>query len=137
MSAEDRVAVVTYDSEARVIVPSTLCVNRQSIIERIRQVTSGGTTALHDGWLLGAEEVARQKTPTSLNRVLLLSDGNANVGLQDVDAIKSQCAQLADNEVTTSTYGLGHQFNEHLMICLLYTSPSPRDATLSRMPSSA
>ncbi len=116
MSAEDRVAVVTYDSEARVIVPSTLCVDRQSIIERIRQVTSGGTTALHDGWLLGAEEVARQKTPTSLNRVLLLSDGNANVGLQDVDAIKSQCAQLADNEVTTSTYGLGHQFNEHLMI---------------------
>ncbi len=71
---------------------------------------------LHDGWLLGAEEVARQKTPTSLNRVLLLSDGNANVGLQDVDAIKSQCAQLADNEVTTSTYGLDHQFNEHLMI---------------------
>ena len=116
MSAEDRVAVVTYDSEARVIVPSTLCVDRQSIIERIRQVTCGGTTALHDGWLLGAEEVARQKTPTSLNRVLLLSDGNANVGLQDVDAIKSQCAQLADNEVTTSTYGLGHQFNEHLMI---------------------
>ena len=116
MSAEDRVAVVTYDSEAQVIVPSTLCVDRQSIIERIRQVTSGGTTALHDGWLLGAEEVARQKTPTSLNRVLLLSDGNANVGLQDVDAIKSQCAQLADNEVTTSTYGLGHQFNEHLMI---------------------
>lgn len=116
MSVEDRVAVVTYDSEAQVIVPSTLCVDRQSIIERIRQITSGGTTALHDGWLLGAEEVARQKTPTSLNRVLLLSDGNANVGLQDVDSIKSQCAQLADNEVTTSTYGLGHQFNEHLMI---------------------
>lgn len=116
MSAEDRVAIVTYDSEAQVIVPSTLCVDRQSIIERIRQITSGGTTALHDGWLLGAEEVARQKTPTSLNRVLLLSDGNANVGLQDVDAIKSRCAQLADNEVTTSTYGLGLQFNEHLMI---------------------
>ncbi len=116
MSAEDRVAVVTYDSEAQVIVPSTLCVDRQSIIKRIRQIASGGTTALHDGWLLGAEEVARQKTPTSLNRVLLLSDGNANVGLQDVYAIKSQCAQLADNEVTTSTYGLGHQFNEHLMI---------------------
>ena len=116
MSAEDRVAVVTYDSEAQVIVPSALCVDRQSIIERIRQVTCGGTTALHDGWLLGAEEVARQKTPTSLNRVLLLSDGNANVGLQDVDSIKSQCVQLADNEVTTSTYGLGHQFNEHLMI---------------------
>ena len=61
-------------------------------------------------------KVARHKTATSLNRVLLLSDGNANVGLQDVDSIKSQCVQLADNEVTTSTYSLGHQFNERLMI---------------------
>jgi len=116
LSGEDRVAVVTYHSDAEVLVPSTLCVDRQSIIERIRSITTGGMTALHSGWLMGAEEVARYKTSTSLNRVLLLSDGNANVGLQDLDEIKSQCACLADNEVTTSTYGLGHQFNEHLMI---------------------
>ena len=116
LSGEDRVSVVTYHSDAEVLVPSTLCVDRQSIIERIRSITTGGMTALHSGWLMGAEEVARYKTSASLNRVLLLSDGNANVGLQDLDEIKSQCARLADNEVTTSTYGLGHQFNEHLMI---------------------
>ena len=71
---------------------------------------------MHAGWLMGAEEVARHKTSNSLNRVLLLSDGNANVGLVDPQEIKSQCAQLADAGVTTSTYGLGHDFNEQLMI---------------------
>ena len=65
---------------------------------------------------LWAEEVAKYKTEKSLNRVLLLSDGNANVGLTSTEQIKQQCAQLADLDVTTSTYGLGHEFNEELMI---------------------
>ncbi len=116
MSAEDRVAVIVYNHSAEVLVPSTSCSDSQLIIERIGQISAGGSTALHSGWLLGAEEVARHKTTTSLNRVLLLSDGNANQGLTDLEKIRSQCAQLADNEVTTSTYGLGRSFNEDLMI---------------------
>ena len=38
-------------------------------------------TDLHSGWLLAAEQVARYKTENSINRVLLLSDGMANTGL--------------------------------------------------------
>ncbi len=116
MHSTDRVSIVTYDNIAELVLPSTLCSDRQGIIERIRNIQSGGMTALHAGWLMGAEEVARHKTLNSLNRVLLLSDGNANEGLVDPVEIKSQCAQLADAGVTTSTYGLGHHFNEQLMI---------------------
>ena len=64
-------------------------------------------TDLHAGWLLGAEEVARYKTENSVNRVLLLSDGMANRGLTDTFEINSQCSELAETGVTTSTYGLG------------------------------
>jgi Ca-activated chloride channel family protein len=116
MNSADRISIVTYHSRAELIVPSTLCNEKQSIISKIKQIREGGMTALHDGWLMGAEEVARYKSDTSLNRVLLLSDGNANEGLSDLASIKSQCAQLADASVTTSTYGLGHHFNEQLMI---------------------
>ena len=116
MHADDRVAVVAYDSHASLVVPSTLCAEKESIISRIREIHEGGMTALHAGWLMGAEEVARYKTENSLNRVLLLSDGNANEGLINIAEIKSQCSQLADAGVTTSTYGLGHHFNEELMI---------------------
>lgn len=116
MHADDRIAVVTYDNEAELVVPSTLCANKQEIISSIEMISEGGMTALHAGWLMGAEEVAKNKAENSLNRVLLLSDGNANQGLTDIGQIKSQCAQLADAGVATSTYGLGHDFNETLMI---------------------
>jgi len=48
--------------------------------------------------------------------VILLSDGCANHGLLDHDQIYAQCAELARAGVSTSTYGLGHGFNEELMI---------------------
>ena len=55
---------------------------------------------------LWAQEVAKYKTEKSLNRVLLLSDGNANVGLTSTEQIK-HIAQLADLDVTTSPMALG------------------------------
>ena len=116
MQSTDRVAIIAYDSSASLIVPSTLCVDKQTIKTRISTLESRGLTALHEGWLMGSEEVARHTTSKSLNRVLLLSDGNANRGISDISKIKSQCAQLADEGITTSTYGLGHDFNEDLMV---------------------
>ena len=116
MHSSDRIAVVAYDHKSELVVPSSFCSDKQRIISLIKTIHEGGTTALHSGWLMGAEEVARCKADTSINRVLLLSDGNANHGLTDVEEIKKQCAQLADVGVTTSTYGIGFNFNEDLMI---------------------
>ena len=69
----DRIAIVAYDHMAEVIVPSQKVTNKSAINEMINSVVSGGTTDLHQIWLAGAEEVARNKTPNSLNRVMLLS----------------------------------------------------------------
>ena len=53
----------------------------------------------------------------ALARVILLSDGNANVGeITDTAGIAALCAQAAERGVTTSTYGLGRDFNEELMV---------------------
>ncbi len=116
LKSTDRVSVITYDSEADTIVPSTKAVHKTEILQAIRLVRSGGMTDLHAGWLLGAEQVAKYKTENSINRVLLLSDGMANRGLTDQVEINSQCSKLADTGVTTSTYGLGEHFNERLMV---------------------
>lgn len=118
MTPNDRISVVTYDSKAEVVVPSTFCSNKSDIIRAIQQIRDGGTTALHEGWLLGAEQIARFKSGKSINRVLLLSDGNANVGLCDSGQIRAQCERLADTGISTSTYGLGLNFNEDLMISM-------------------
>jgi Ca-activated chloride channel family protein len=73
-------------------------------------------TALYDGWYQGAGQAALETDAAGISRVLLLSDGQANQGLTDVDEIARRCAAMAEAGVTTSTYGLGRNFNEDLMV---------------------
>ena len=116
LKGTDRISVITYDNNADIIVSSTKAVHKTEILRAIERIRSGGMTDLHSGWLLAAEQVARYKTERSINRVLLLSDGMANTGLTDQYEINSQCSELAETGVTTSTYGLGEHFNERLMV---------------------
>ena len=112
----DSISVVAYDDTVELVVPSINCVEKNSIISAINSIQVGGATNLHGGWLLGAEQVALKKSSMSINRVLLLSDGNANTGLITPTDISRQCSQLSETGITTSTYGLGYDFNEELMV---------------------
>ena len=116
MRASDQISIVAYDDRANLIVPSTKCNDKQAIVTAIQNIYEGSLTNLHGGWIMGAEQVAMKKNVKSINRVLLLSDGNANVGLTDVNELKNQCSRLAETNITTSTYGLGGSFNEELMV---------------------
>ncbi|MCC5975350.1 MAG: VWA domain-containing protein [Rubellimicrobium sp.] len=115
LGASDRLAVVAYDNTAETVFPSMPVRDRDLIKSSIDRIAPGGTTALHDGWHLGATQVARHLKAEDVSRVLLLSDGIANHGLRDPDQIASHCADLAASGITTSTYGLGLNFNEDLM----------------------
>ena len=116
MRPSDYISVVAYDSFADLIVPSTRCSDKRAIINAINEIYDRGLTDLHSGWLMGAEQVALNKSSQSINRILLLSDGMANRGVTDLDQLNDQCSQLASTNITTSTYGLGSQFNEELMV---------------------
>ena len=74
------------------------------------------STALHEAWVSGGLEVSRNLTDDAINRVLLITDGLANVGETNVDRIVTQAGELAGRGVTTSTIGIGSDFNEDLMI---------------------
>ena len=116
LRASDKVSVVTFDHSIDVVVPSTSLRDKRSVINSIQHIHTYGSTNLHGGWLAGAEQVATGKDEKSLNRVLLLSDGGANDGLTDIEEIKRQCSKLSETNITTSTYGLGRNFNEDLMV---------------------
>ena len=115
MSEKDRLSIVTYESHAEVLVASQPVSHKNRLKSQISAITTGGMTALYDGWSLGAEEVAKNSNDNFLSRVLLLSDGQANRGLTDDDVIASHCRKMAEAGVTTSTYGLSEHFNENLM----------------------
>ena len=115
LRSSDSISVVAYDEQTELVVPSTECLDKTNIIRAINSIQVGGATNLHGGWLMGAEQVALKKSNKSINRVLLLSDGNANAGLIIPTDISRQCSRLSETD-TTSTYGLGYDFNEELMV---------------------
>jgi len=70
-------------------------------------VKSGGQTALFDGWRQGTQEVLGLLDKQRMNRVVLLTDGEANVGECGVDPICSAVHQFASQGVQTTTLGVG------------------------------
>ena len=71
LTTRDRLAIVTFDGEVQVVMPSTPVADPLAFIAAINTIHSGGCTALFDGWLAGAMQVAEHLEPNALNRVLL------------------------------------------------------------------
>lgn len=111
----DRVSVVIFDDEVETLIPSQLVTEKEKLCREIERITSGGSTALHAGWLDGAMQVAQHPDERALNRVLLLSDGQANVGKQRLSEIIPDVRGLTARQVSTSTMGLGRNYDEDLL----------------------
>lgn len=114
----DRAALVQFDDRVQVLVPAQPVGDRRALHQALETIHEGGSTNLHGGWEAGARGLADFVQQAGLSRVILLSDGNANQGLTDTDRIATQCGQLAEQGVSTSTYGLGRDFNEDLMVAM-------------------
>ncbi len=113
----DRLSLVVYDDEVDTLVPAVPVADGREVIRRaIRQIADGGSTNLHGGWHQGVATLLPYVSPQCVSRVILLSDGCANAGLVDPQAIWAQCVEFAGAGIGTSTYGLGSGFNEELMI---------------------
>jgi Ca-activated chloride channel homolog len=111
----DQLAVVLYDDQVQVPLALRAGGDPAAVRLALAGVESGGSTALFDGWEAGAK-VLEAGADGSLSRVLLLSDGQANRGLCGQTEIERHCAEWAGRGVSTSTVGLGRNFNEDLMI---------------------
>jgi Ca-activated chloride channel family protein len=117
LDPQDRFSVVTYDDQLDVVVAGTQATAeaRRLAAERLRNVDARGSTDLHGGWLTGCEQVAGGIAPEGVNRVLLLTDGLANVGVTDHDELAGLAYDLRRRGVTTSTFGVGTDFDESLL----------------------
>lgn len=116
MLPSDRLSVVIFDEHIDLLFPSEPVTNKQSMKDLISRVEARGSTALHEAWVRGGLTVSDQLLDTGINRVLLITDGQANVGLTNVDEIVSQAMELFRRGVSTSTIGIGKDFNEDLLM---------------------
>jgi Ca-activated chloride channel family protein len=119
---DDIVSVITYDSVVRVIVPATKARDKQAIIRAISRVGASGSTALFAGVSKGAAELRKFIDRERVNRIVLLSDGLANIGPSSPGELASLGASLAKEGIAVTTIGLGLGYNEDLMASLAAAS---------------
>jgi Ca-activated chloride channel family protein len=117
LSETDSAALVVFDDEVDLLCPSApvTAEHRARLLEAIHSIHSGGTTNLCDGWLRGCKEIAASAKPGQLVRALLLTDGLANVGITDPEELAGHARELFARGISTSTFGVGLGFNEHLL----------------------
>ena len=118
LSPADRLAIVVFDHEAELLVPSMPVHDPELFVHAINTIRARGMTDLQLGWRTGAMQVAEQLNPQALNRVLLLSDGHTNHGITDAEEVAKQVRDLSKNGVSTSAFGLGDGFDEDLMAAI-------------------
>jgi len=115
MDSRDIVSVVTFDNNIDVLIPATRISDRESMERKIRSIQPGGTTAIYAGVQKGAEEVRKFFEKGIVNRVVLLSDGLANVGPSSPEELARLGRTLGGEGITVTTFGLGTGYNEDLM----------------------
>lgn len=124
LRADDELAILTYDDGVDLLAPIGPLTNRDAILARLRAIEPGGSTALYAGVAKGAEELRRSRARAQLGkqpgaarvyRVILLSDGQANVGPSSPAELARLGASLAREGTSVSTIGLGLGYNEDLM----------------------
>jgi Ca-activated chloride channel homolog len=103
-------------------VPAQPVSDHAAFTDRIRQVGVRGNTAIHAGVLQGAAEVRKFKDSQRLNRIVLLSDGQANVGPRRAPEFADLGRALLAEGISVSTIGLGLDYNEDLMLQLARAS---------------
>jgi Ca-activated chloride channel family protein len=111
---DDRVGLVVFGTHARLLLEPTN--DREAIRQAVQRLTPEGSTNTEEGLVLGYEVAGRNFRMNAANRIILCSDGVANVGRTGPEAILERIGRESRRgiELTTLGFGMGN-YNDHLM----------------------
>jgi Ca-activated chloride channel family protein len=119
---DDIFSFVIFSDDAQVIVPAQHVEDKDALKEKIESVEAQGSTALYAGVKTGAGQVIEYLSSKRINRIILLSDGLANVGPSTPRDLRRLGSQLAERGISVTTIGVGDDYNEDLMAGLAEAS---------------
>ncbi|MEI6526629.1 MAG: von Willebrand factor type A domain-containing protein [Planctomycetota bacterium] len=113
---QDRVAIVVYAGASGCVLPSTSGVQKDQILASISELQSGGSTNGGQGIELAYKIAKENFIPGGVNRVILCTDGDFNVGVTGTDALVSMMQEKAKSNIflTCLGYGIGN-YNDSMM----------------------
>ena len=111
----DRITIVGFERTARVILEAEEKTNFATISKAIDDIHAGGSTNLHAGLMCGYEMAQKHFDQERTNRMIFLTDGNANVGVTESKEIASQSKRCIKRGISLVTIGLGVDMNNGLL----------------------
>lgn len=115
LSSDDKIALVAYNHNVDVLSAAAPLRDPERLNAAIDKLEASGTTALYAGVEEGGRQVEEYLSENGVNRVVLLSDGLANVGPSQPSDLAALGRKLASKGISVSTIGLGLDYNEDLM----------------------
>lgn len=120
LGVQDVLSIVLYNDSVETLLTPEPVLHKDLICQRIDTIKAAGTTNLSGGWLEGCNYVEQNKENERLNRVILMSDGHANRGVTHMDKLVSMAEQKLGQGISTTTMGLGEDFNEDLLMAMAH-----------------
>ena len=120
LDASDAFSIVTYSSSDETVMPMVRATdaNKRAAMAAIADIYDDGGTCISCGLVRGANELARSPVVEGVQRIVLISDGQANEGVFDRDELAKLAAELAAKGSSISTVGVGLDFDEVTMVRL-------------------
>ena len=107
LDQRDRVAIVVYAGTSGLVLPSTSCVDKWAVLDALDRLEAGGSTNGGEGILLAYRVAHEHFLPGGLNRVILCTDGDFNVGVTDQDSLVELIEEQRESGVFLSVLGFG------------------------------
>ena len=116
LNAEDAIGIVGFGDQAELILPPTQARQKPRILEAIDGMTAGGATNVEAGLNLGFRLADEAFALNGVNRMILCSDGVANLGAKGPEEILKTVKLFAQRGISISTVGVGRgQVNDPLL----------------------
>jgi Ca-activated chloride channel family protein len=116
LDRSDSVAIVTFGDDARVLLGPTRASDPELILSVVDELRPGGSTNLEAGLRLGYDLARESLTENGIDRVVLASDGVANIGLTDPESILGSIARDAESGIELVSVGVGMgNYNDALL----------------------
>jgi len=114
--AQDRITLVTYADGNKVVLPPTPGNQRQKILAALDSLRAGGSTAGENAIQQAYQAARHAYIRNGINRILLATDGDFNVGITDFNTLRSMVAEKRKSGISLTTLGFGSgNYNERLM----------------------
>lgn len=112
---KDRVAIVVYAGDSGLVLPSTTGDQKSTILEAIESLQAGGSTNGAAGLQLAYQVAEQHRSKNSVNRIILATDGDFNVGISDHFELKKYIESKRDSGLFLSVLGFGWGANDKVM----------------------